>query len=166
MHVPGERGQGMAEQRRPGVRMDPAEAWAFLREGHTGIYTTLRRDGMPVSLPVWYAVDGEAVYVSTRGKKVLRVRHNPASSFLVEAGQAWAELRGVHLTGRSSVVDPDEALRARITAELDRKYAAFRTSRSRMPDATKAYYSAGQAIIMFEPDPRILSWDNRRLDIA
>ena len=38
-----------------GVRLDDDEAWAELDAAHTGILTTLRRDGWPVSLPVWFA---------------------------------------------------------------------------------------------------------------
>ena len=38
------------------VRMTDEEIWEFLSEGHTGIFTTLRRDGYPIALPVWYAV--------------------------------------------------------------------------------------------------------------
>ena len=36
-----------------GVRLSEEEAWAELATAHTGILTTLRRDGRPVSLPVW-----------------------------------------------------------------------------------------------------------------
>ena len=36
------------------LRLSADEAWAFLEKGHTGILTSLRRDGWPISLPVWY----------------------------------------------------------------------------------------------------------------
>ncbi|MGH9137555.1 MAG: pyridoxamine 5'-phosphate oxidase family protein [Acidimicrobiales bacterium] len=39
-----------------GVRLTDDEAWAFLENGHIGILTSLRRDGWPVSLPVWFVV--------------------------------------------------------------------------------------------------------------
>ena len=41
-----------------GVRLTSDEAWAFVEHAHTGIFTTLRRDGQPVALPVWFATVG------------------------------------------------------------------------------------------------------------
>jgi hypothetical protein len=38
------------------VRLDDDEVWAFLEKGHTAAFTTLREDGRPVTLPVWYVV--------------------------------------------------------------------------------------------------------------
>ena len=46
-----------------GVRLSEEEAWAELGAAHTGILTTLRRDGRPVSLPVWFATVGRRIYV-------------------------------------------------------------------------------------------------------
>ena len=61
----------MAEARRS-VRMTEDEAWQLLEESVNGILTTLRRDGRPVSLPIWYAVLDRRIYINTRGKKVDR----------------------------------------------------------------------------------------------
>ena len=149
-----------------GIRLSPDEAWEFLRDGHTGIYTTMRSDGMPISLPLWYAAIDNAIYVSTRGKKLIRVKNNPASSFLVEEGDAWAELRAVHLTGHSHIVELDDSMKARIADEMQRKYSAFRTPDAKMPEQTRAHYAKGNAWVRFEPDSRILSWDNRRIGVA
>ena len=82
-----------------GVRLSDDEAWDYLAAGHTGILTTLRRDGWPVSLPLWYVVDGRAIYVSTpvKSKKVTRIRHDDRGSFLVESGDAWVDLAAVQL---------------------------------------------------------------------
>lgn len=148
------------------MRMNDDEVWAMLTDAHTGIFTTLRADGMPISLPVWFAVVNRRVYVVTRGRKVERVRRDPRAAFLVEAGERWADLRAVHLTGRASVVDPDAALTAAIEAEMERKYAAFRTARRAMPDETRRHYATARgATIELVPDERILQWDNRKLAI-
>ncbi|MEU7813984.1 pyridoxamine 5'-phosphate oxidase family protein [Pseudonocardia sp. NPDC049154] len=154
---------------RPSVRMTEAEIWSFLTEGHTGILTTLRADGMPVAMPVWYAVVDRAVVVMTRGRKLERLRRDPRASFLVEAGERWAELRAVHLTGRAEVLDAAAAaaLGPAVDAELDRKYAAFRTDRAAMPDATRgAYEQAERGMVRLTPDQRVLHWDNRKLGLA
>ncbi len=89
------------------VRLSRDEAWAELTNAHTGILTTLRRDGVPITLPVWFVVLDERIYVSAPGhtKKIARVRNDPRVSFLVESGERWAELRAVHVTGKGHIVE-------------------------------------------------------------
>lgn len=158
----------MADRGARSIRMSEDEAWAFVADAHTGILTTLRRDGSPIALPIWFAVVDRRIYVSTRGKKVLRVRHDPRCSFLVEAGDRWAELEAVHLSCTGRVLDElSDDLRERIGAEMHRKYAAFRTATRSMPTATRAAYDpAAGAMIELTVDGRILTWDNRRLGLG
>jgi nitroimidazol reductase NimA-like FMN-containing flavoprotein (pyridoxamine 5'-phosphate oxidase superfamily) len=146
------------------VRLSTDEAWAVLEGAHTGILTTLRRDGMPIALPVWFAVLDRRVYVSgpATTRKFARLRHDARVSFLVESGLAWAELVAVQLNGTAGVLT-DAAVLTRAQAALDAKYAAFRTERSAMPEATRARYGVETATIEIVPDARILSWDNSRL---
>jgi hypothetical protein len=101
-----------------------------------------------------------------RTKKVARLRHDPRASFLVEAGERWAELVAVHLSGTVEVVD-DGDLIARIAAAMDEKYAAFRTAASAMPEQARDAY-ADFAFLQLTPTPgaRILTWDNARITPA
>ncbi|MGE0309966.1 MAG: pyridoxamine 5'-phosphate oxidase family protein [Acidimicrobiia bacterium] len=146
------------------VRMSKDEAWDLLTDAHTAIFTTLRRDGVPIAMPVWFAVIDRHVYLNTRGRKLERIRRDARSSILVEDGELWRELRAVHLTGRARIIEPDPQLAARISAELDRKYAAYRTAPEDMPEATRAAYSgAAMETVEFVPDARVLNWDNGRL---
>jgi hypothetical protein len=71
----------------------------------------------------------------------------------------------VHLTGTASIVG-EPALLARVRARLDAKYAAFRTARSAMPEATRRHYAGEQVVIEITPDERMLTWDNARLRLA
>jgi nitroimidazol reductase NimA-like FMN-containing flavoprotein (pyridoxamine 5'-phosphate oxidase superfamily) len=146
-----------------GVRLDASEIDAYLAQGHTGILTTLRRDGFPVSLPTWYVADSGRVYLNTpsKTKKLVRIRRDPRASFLVESGLAWAELEAVMLYGQVSEVE-DETLRARIDGLLKDKYRAFRTQRAGQPDATRRHYSSG-VMLCFEPEGDPISWDNAKL---
>ena len=146
------------------VRLSPDEAWAVVEASHTGIFTSLRRDGVPIALPIWFVVLGRRIYMSgpATAKRVARVRRDPRVSFLVESGERWAELRAVHLTGRARIVtEPD--LLARVAAGLDAKYAPFRTQRVAMPAATRAHYEVELATVEITPDEHVLSWDNARL---
>ncbi len=146
-----------------GLRLDDDEIWAFVTDAHTGIMTTLRRDGAPVTLPLWFAVVDRVIYTRTRGKKVSRVANDARASFLVESGDRWSELTAVHLSGTATVVEPDGALTAAIDAEMHRKYAAFRTPSSKMPAATARHYASGMSVIAFTPTGKVLSWDNAKL---
>ncbi len=146
------------------VRLTTDEAWAVVAASHTGILTSLRRDGVPIALPLWFVVLDRRVYVSgpASTKRVARIRRDPRVSFLVESGERWAELCAVHLTGRARVVT-EPALLVRVAAALDAKYRGFRTPRAAMPAATRAHYEIQLATLEITPDERILSWENARL---
>jgi PPOX class probable F420-dependent enzyme len=145
------------------IRLTPDEAWQVITHSHTGILTTLRRDGAPVSLPVWFVVDGNTVAVTTPSgtTKVARIRHDPRAAFLAESGKRWEELRAVHLTGHVEIVDDPEAM-ARIDKAITAKYAEYRPQSAVLPEKMQALY-ARQTFLRFVPDERILSWDNARI---
>src|SRR5579862_3085339 len=97
------------------IRLTAEEAWDVLEQSHTGILTTLRADGSPITLPIWFVALDRTICFSapSRTKKVARVRRDPRASFLVESGERWAELRAVHLSGEVAFVE-DDAEKARI----------------------------------------------------
>lgn len=146
-----------------GIRLTEDEAWQMLNQAHTGILTTLRADGTPITLPVWFAVVDRTIGMVTpsQTKKVARIRRDPRAAFLVESGKRWAELRAVHLNGTVEIVT-DEASRERIDSAIDAKYRAFRTASAEMPSATRDHY-ASRTVLRFVPQPRMLTWDNSRI---
>ena len=84
------------------MRLSNKEAWEVLAGAHTGILTTLKADGTPISLPMWFVAMDQRVYVMTpaRTKKVARVTRNPRVSFLVESGERqaeWAREQGIEI---------------------------------------------------------------------
>ena len=147
------------------VRLTVDEAWEVVAAAHTGIFTSLRRDGTPISLPLWFVAADRTIWLSTllSSKKVTRVRNNPRTSFLVESGERWAELAAVHLTCTATVVEGNEV--AWVEAEKARKYGAFRTPRHEMPDRTRNHYEGARVAIRLDADARVLSWDNSRLGL-
>jgi PPOX class probable F420-dependent enzyme len=149
---------------RGGIRLSVDEAWDTIDRAHTGILTTLRRDGVPVSLPVWFVVLDRRIFLSgpANTKKFARIARDPRVSFLVESGERWADLLGVHLTGTARIVE-DEQLLERIAAALPEKYDRFRTPRNQMPGETRARYETPVTTIQITPDDRVLSWENARL---
>lgn len=148
-----------------GVRLSDDEAWEFLASAHTAVYTTLRRDGWPVSLPLWFVTEDRRIYVGTpaKSKKVARIRNDDRGCLLVERGEAWLDLAAVELPVRATIVD-DDVEAEHVAALLAEKYAAYRPASTRLPDATRSHYS-GQAVIRLEPAGPLLTWDNRRLKL-
>ena len=92
-----------------------------------------------MSLPIWYVVDGRTIVVRTppRTKKVARVKRDARAAFLVESGERWIDLLGVHLSGTVRIVDDADEV-SRLDAALDAKYAGFRPDAAVLPAATKA----------------------------
>ena len=147
------------------VRLSEDAAWAVLEAAHTGIFTTLKRDGMPITLPVWFAVLDRRIYVSgpSKTKKFGRIKNDGRCSFLVESGKRWAELKAVQVNGTARMIDDEPELKARALAAIGEKYAAFRNNRDAMPDAVRAHYAASTSVVEMTIAPRILSWDNARI---
>jgi len=146
-----------------GFRLTDDEIWAYVAAAHTGVMTTLRRDGMPIAMPLWFAAVDRSIYVHTRGRKLQRLAHDSRASFLVESGEAWVDLKAVHFTGQALQVELDPALLARVEAETSRKYDSFRLPDTDMPSATASHYASTMCWVRFTPDARVLSWDNRKL---
>ena len=150
------------------IRLSPDEAWEALAQAHTGIFTTLRRDGMPIALPVWFVAIDRSICLAapSRTKKLARLRHDPRASFLIESGERWVDLLAVHLTGRCELLDleKDRSLIERIDDALDVKYAKFRSDHTAMPQKTQEHYAA-RTFIRFVPDTRVLTWDNSRMPL-
>jgi PPOX class probable F420-dependent enzyme len=147
-----------------GVRLTEDEAWAELAAAHTGILTTLRRDGRPVALPVWFVARDRHIYVRTpaRTHKVGHVERDPRATFLVERGERWAELCAVMLHADVTLLDAGEE-RDLVEAELTAKYARFRTEDAQLPDATRAHYAVESAVLKLTPVGRLVTWDNSKL---
>ena len=145
-------------------RMTDEDIWAYVVDAPTGILTTLRRDGVPIALPLWFACLDHAIYFQTRGKKLQRIAHDPRASFLVESGLRWVDLKAVHFTGRAETVEPSSELVDSFRTEIDRKYASYRATGNEMPAATASYYQrALTGFVRFTPDARILNWDNAKI---
>lgn len=147
-----------------GVQLGDDEAWVELAAAHTGILATIRGDGRPVPLPVWFVVRQRLIYVRTPSRtwKVEHVRHDPRATFLVERGERWAELCAVMVHADVSFVEAG-AERDAVEAAMNDKYASYRTESTRLPDATRAHYAVESAVLRLTPVGRLVTWDNSKL---
>lgn len=82
--------------------------------------TTFRRDGTPVSTPVWFVREGNALVVTTQGTsgKVRRIRANP--SVTVGPCDMRGRPTGPAVEGRAVLADKGET--ARITSAISKRY--------------------------------------------
>jgi nitroimidazol reductase NimA-like FMN-containing flavoprotein (pyridoxamine 5'-phosphate oxidase superfamily) len=144
-----------------GISLTDDESWAFLQEGHTGILSTMRADGYPIALPVWYVTDDGVIYTRTpaTASKLKRIQRNPRGSFLVERGLHWRELQAVVLSVDAHIIE-DEASASKVFELMSSKYGSFRTVH--LPDASNRHYSKSIAIAL-QPAGPFVSWDNSRL---
>jgi nitroimidazol reductase NimA-like FMN-containing flavoprotein (pyridoxamine 5'-phosphate oxidase superfamily) len=144
-----------------GISLTDDEAWAFLSEGHTGILSTMRADGYPISLPVWFVIDDNVIYTRTpaTASKLKRIQRNPRASFLVEHGLYWRELRAVVVSVDARILE-DDADASKVFDLMNFKYEAFRMEN--LPDASKRHYSKSIAIALV-PNGPFVTWDNSRL---
>jgi PPOX class probable F420-dependent enzyme len=146
-----------------GVRLDETEVQDFLGSAHTGILTTLRSDGSPATVPMWFVVlDGEpCVRTLARSPKAGNMRRDRRVCVLVEAGLAWSELKAVVIHGDAVFVE-DPAEQAVVDALFDAKYEGYRTPDS-VPEATRRHYAAPRVHVRIHPTGRLLTWDNAKL---
>jgi PPOX class probable F420-dependent enzyme len=144
-------------------QVDVDDAWEFIEKAHTGVLTTYRRDGVAISLPVWFMVVDRQIFVRTpaHSKKVTRVRNDPRASFVVSSGEYWAELVGVHLTGYAEVVD-DPRTEELVLARSNAKYDPFRLDPSDMAEPMRTFYLLPKATLRFVPE-EMLGWNNAQL---
>ena len=95
---------------RPDIRLTPEEQAAFLRKNRKCALATLDQEGFPHLVAMNFAVRDGAYYMTSYGKaqKVLNIRRNPKVSLMVEAGSAYAELKGVMVRGDCQIIEEPE----------------------------------------------------------
>jgi PPOX class probable F420-dependent enzyme len=81
-------------------KMTEAQSDAFLRETRIAKLATLKNDGSPTIVPVWFEWDGTTavVFTSRNSAKVGRIRRDPRVALSVEepvaVPEAWVTLEG------------------------------------------------------------------------
>lgn len=146
--------------------MTPHELSEFLQECRTVILCTIGPDGVPDPVPMWFVMGPEGLSMRTyaASQKVVNLRRDPRVSVLAEAGDRYAELRGVQFTGTVEICD-DIDLICEVFADLMIKYEG-------MDPAHRAAAAAGyrdkarQMVALRLVPQRTVSWDHRKLAAA
>lgn len=145
------------------ITLSAQEQRAFLEGGHTAIMTTIRQDGRPSPVPIWYVMVNGTMYVGTppAAAKLKHLRRDPRCAILVESGEKWRELRALQWQMKAVILDPGPEADA-AEAESERKYAAFRTPFEQMPLIAQQHYGAS-VWIRLEPQGDPVTWDNSKM---
>lgn len=78
-------------------RMQPADVAEFLAQPHVAVLATLRRDGRPYTVPVWFLERDGRFWISGTYERVWcrQLRHDPRASLCIEASAPVAGHVGV-----------------------------------------------------------------------
>lgn len=93
------------QRRARAIAMTADEVDAFLGEQHTCRVATVGPNG-PHATPLWYVWLDGAIWLTSlsRSQRWADLEKDPRIAVVVDAGEAYTELRGVELRGRVEVV--------------------------------------------------------------
>jgi PPOX class probable F420-dependent enzyme len=142
------------------IRMTDDEAAEFLATERTVQVASIGPDGTPHLVPMWFTViDGRiAFWTYAKSQKALNLRRDPRVTCLVEAGEAYGELRGVSITGRAEMADDYDTV-FEVGAAVYARYQGDMTDASRKGVENEAR----KRIAVFVNPVKVASWDHRKL---
>jgi PPOX class probable F420-dependent enzyme len=148
----------MATNRRQQIQLSPDEQAAFFRERKKAALATIDKDGFPHVVAMNYVARDGAFYMTSYGKaqKVVNIRRNPRVALMIEAGDEYAELRGVMIRGRCEILDDEASVRGAFAA---RATAQANAAAVQPGGGGRAPAPGGGRIV---PE-KVVSWDHRKL---
>ena len=143
---------------RPRIELTADEQAVFLREHRTAALATIDRDGFPHLVAMTYFVKDGAFYMTSYAKaqKVVNIRRNPQVALMVEAGEAYSELRGVMVRGHCEIIEGREAVEAAFAEMAQHRDPA-------RPRPRAAVASAAKRVVLKVIPRKIVSWDHKKL---
>ena len=144
--------------RRRQIQLTPDEQAAFFREQRKAALATLDQHGFPHVVAMNYFAKDGAFYMTSYGKaqKVVNIRRDPKVALMIEAGNSYAELRGVMVRGRCEIIEGADAVRA--------AFAGMAEARGATPSRpSRTGDSAPKRVVLKIIPQKITSWDHRKL---
>ncbi|MGH8981497.1 MAG: pyridoxamine 5'-phosphate oxidase family protein [Acidimicrobiales bacterium] len=150
----------MPEHQRRAIAMTPAEVDTYLAERHHATVCSLNHDGSIHAVAMWYGfLDGRlAVHTKAKSQKVQNLRRNGATTWLVESGTRYEELRGVELVGHAEIVEDPGRLFS-VGASVYGRYLGPYTDEAR-PFVEETLQKRVAIVLSVT---RTVSWDHRKL---
>jgi hypothetical protein len=141
------------------IAMGPAERDAFLAGQRTARVATASELG-PHLTPLWYVWDGTALWLTSivSSQRWADLARDPRVAVLVDAGEDYAELRGVELRGRVEIVG-EVPRTGRPDPQLDEPERLFA---GKYAGGDAMHHDGRHAWLRLVPE-KITSWDFRML---
>lgn len=149
--------------RRAQITLAPEEVIELLNESEIVTVSSIGPRGWPHSMPLWFLERSGEIHVWTYGKsqKVKNLERDPRATVLVEAGRAYAELRGVMIEAEAEIHRDPETV-GRFAQELGVRYAARIGVEPENAAEVFAPQVPKRVVIRFRP-VRTATWDHRKL---
>ena len=155
---------GLMAKKRNEIRLTEEEQRKLLENARVVQTATIGPEGQPHLVPMWYALEDDAIVYTTYGKsqKVKNLERDPRITLLVEAGESYATLRGMSIESTAEL-----GREPRNTARI-MNMVASRYSREYIPDPEPDAELPPQAykrIVIRVPlqGGRIRTWDHRKM---
>lgn len=141
------------------IQLSPEEQAAFLQEARKAALATVDSDGFPHVVAMGFLAKDGAIYMTSYAKaqKVLNIRRNPRVGVMIEAGERYADFRGVMIRGHCEIIE-DPAQVDMVIRESGRK-----GTRSGVPPQEGAISSAPKRVVLKVTPEKIASWDHSKL---
>lgn len=149
----------MGQNLRSKITMTSDEVAAFCASERTAVMCTMHPSGSIHAVAMWYAMLDGSIAVETKAKsqKVKNLRRDPRVTFLVEAGEAYEELRGVELVGRAQIIEDAERIWEFGVSIWERYYRAYDESQRQAVEAM-----VHNRVVVRLDIQRVVSWDHRK----
>jgi general stress protein 26 len=146
--------------RRQQITMGGDEVLAFLEQSRTVTCATHGPRGWPHLMPLWYVLrDGRLwAWTFAKSQKARNIERDPRATLQVEAGEAYAELRGVMLEC-DVVVHRDVELVTELGVEIFTRYGEGSADEMRQMVERQAPKRIGLEFV----ELRRATWDHRKL---
>jgi len=147
--------------RRDQITMSKDEIDAFLRGRHTMNVATINHDGRIHLVAMWYGFfdDGAlGFWTYGRSQKIKNLQRDDRMTCLVESGDEYAELKGVEIVGRGTVLDDRGAVMQIGRSVYERYTGPWSDAVAPAVEAMGAKRSA----VKIEID-KLVTWDHTKL---
>ena len=147
--------------RRGSIALTQEEQDQILSESWTLQVASNGPKGYPHLVAMWYEVIDGLITFTTFGKsqKVLNLRRDPKITAMLEAGRAYAELKGYVVEGTAEIVE-DTEFTAKVMAHIGAKYNGIPIRTDTNEAALKV--ASKRVVIRIRPDITY-SWDHSKL---
>jgi PPOX class probable F420-dependent enzyme len=136
----------------------------FLEQAILARIATVRPDGRPHVVPVWFWWDGTSIYVETPPTfvKARNLMANPRCAFSIDITEGGLRFKAVILEGKAQLIHDKDFVVDMVT-RIYTKYLGVEGVQS--PTPHRMIHGGEHVIIKVTPD-HILSWDDTRVAIA